>query len=267
MIDAEIRGKLGANFSRAHERAEDLLTSTTFGLLRYVDWHRGVGAVLQRARVAHFEGGDLTLRSDPEWLGVEAAIGRVVLWPLAEPFGQPDVLVNLLDLRGRPVAEVVVEAKLFSGKSSVATAYDDADDTWPASVDPDQLVRYWQWLVSRRKANGPDTKALVYLTAHAIPPVGDLRESLRRAPSMRLAWLSWRDVWTVARRCRESLPAEDLARLLTHKGLSWFDGFRPALEPDAFPSQRFWRDTRWFAPAVPEALEDRFSHPPFWRQP
>jgi hypothetical protein len=34
MIDAEIRGKLRADYSRAHDRAEDLLTSTAFGLLR-----------------------------------------------------------------------------------------------------------------------------------------------------------------------------------------------------------------------------------------
>ena len=265
MIDAELRGKLGAGFSRAHERAEDLLTSTVFGLLRYIDWACGVGAIVQRARVASLCGGAAILRSDPGWLGVEAVSGRVMLWPPAGPFGQPDVFVTLLDRHGAATAEVIFEVKLFSGKSSVAGADVDVATTRPADVDPDQLVRYWQWLASRSKASTSVIKALVYLTAHAIPPLDDLSESLHRAPAMRLAWLSWRDVWMVAQACRDSLPAEDLTRLLAHRGLSWFDGFASSSTPVAFSERRFWQGACWFAPAAAEGLEDECLLQRFWR--
>ena len=45
MIFAETMGK----FSERGERSEDMLTSTVFGLLRYIDVERGILPILQRA--------------------------------------------------------------------------------------------------------------------------------------------------------------------------------------------------------------------------
>jgi hypothetical protein len=44
---------------------------------------------------------------------------------------------------------------------------------------------------------------------------------------MDLAWLSWRDVWSVANDAKGHLPAKDLATLLHSKALNCFDGFAP----------------------------------------
>lgn len=46
MIFAELRGKLSSDYSRAHERGEDLLTSTVFGFLRYFSLSSGHLAIL-----------------------------------------------------------------------------------------------------------------------------------------------------------------------------------------------------------------------------
>jgi hypothetical protein len=82
MIFAELRSKLGVNYSRAHERAEDLLTSTVFGLLRYLTPADGLLAILRRARPARVDGGTVLIRPDPDWLEVStvAFIG-IDFWP------------------------------------------------------------------------------------------------------------------------------------------------------------------------------------------
>ncbi|HUX02753.1 MAG TPA: hypothetical protein VMY35_17460, partial [Phycisphaerae bacterium] len=52
MIEADLRGKLGRDASLAHDRAEDLLTSTVFGVLRYIPERTGVFPALMRSRHA-----------------------------------------------------------------------------------------------------------------------------------------------------------------------------------------------------------------------
>ena len=52
MIFAELHGKLGTDYSLAHERAEDLLTSSAFQLLRYLPPQRGLVALLRAVLVS-----------------------------------------------------------------------------------------------------------------------------------------------------------------------------------------------------------------------
>lgn len=56
MLFAERHGKLGRDGSLAHDRAEDLLTSTAFQLLRYLPPHDGLFAVLNRVRAVRWDG-------------------------------------------------------------------------------------------------------------------------------------------------------------------------------------------------------------------
>ena len=66
MLFAERQRKLGRDGSRAHDRAEDLLTSTAFQLLRYLPLADGLLAVLGRARAV---GADGQIQSvAPTWL-------------------------------------------------------------------------------------------------------------------------------------------------------------------------------------------------------
>jgi hypothetical protein len=131
MIFAELHGKLGVDYSRAHERAEDLLTSTVFGLLQYIPPAEGFLAMLRRARPVRIARESVMIQTDPDWLNVESVV-RVELsfWPDWRGHGEPDVLLNLYDATGNCVAVVLVEAKLHAPKSGQASEEDDelADD-------------------------------------------------------------------------------------------------------------------------------------------
>ncbi len=249
MIFAEIQGKLGKRGSQAHERAEDLFTSTVFGLLRYLPYHQGIGAVIRAARPVFLSDGDVVVRSDAAWLN-QMGVDRVELafWPQWGAYGEPDLLLDLLAADGTLVHRVLVEAKLHSPKSSRESRHRDgaerpSGNEWqPADIPDDQLAKYWEGLAALpSRISAPTT--LIYLTTHSVPPRRDLKESLQRAPSMRLAWMSWTDVWQTMRDAdiagMGALVAADLCRLLRHKNLGGFEGFRQTTI--AIPSQSFWR--------------------------
>lgn len=255
MIEAEIRGKLGRRYARAHERAEDLLTSTAFGLLQYLPAPWGICALLCRAHRMELCSGEVRVTDGGSWLEFPAdTTCTPTFWPSAREYGQPDLLLKFERQDETPVAEVLIEVKYLSGKSSSGGSSDDEADEERAEVasltseqDRDQLVKYWQWLL-RGAGRAEVRRAVVYLTAHTVPPLADLQESLERSPAMALGWLSWRDVWRVARDCEQetgSLPARDLARLLSHKGFGGFEGFhgRPGLFTTEVAVSSFWR---WF---------------------
>jgi hypothetical protein len=242
MIFAELHGKLGSDGSRAHDRLEDLLTSTAFGLLRYVPLRVGLLGLLRRVRVVEVRGSSACASRNPGWIDLDDAVTvEVVFWPSFGKYGQPDVLLHLMDVNRALIGVVLVEAKLYAPKSGAAGADADevADDEVP---DPDQLVKYWQGLQQHVRLRGSCPAWLVYLTAHSSPPVVELGEAMRRLRYMRLGWLSWFDVFDVAAAC-DDLPAKDLAALLSRKGFRGFSGFTEgAVE---LPLTRgFWRPAR-----------------------
>jgi hypothetical protein len=233
MLFAETHGKLGRDGSRAHDRAEDLLTSTAFQLLRYLSFESGFGAVLRRVRAVRADG---TVSNDlPAWLQLEGATrANFTFWPGWGEHGQPDVLAELFagnESRG----QFVIEVKLDSPKSGEATDEDEVSE----KPDSDQLYKYLQGL---RKRAGDAARGVVYLTQHAVPPTEQLTASLARERGDWLAWLSWRDVWAALKPCEEK-PAVDLVTILAAKGLKTFDGF--ALDPWRTTCEpHFWT---WFA--------------------
>src|SRR5437773_12478484 len=94
MIFAEIHGKLGSGYSRAHARGEDLLTSTAFGLLRYLPLQDGLLRVLEAVRP--LIGDAVSRRADPEWIDLRwAKRCEMRFWPWLRPFGQPDLILEL----------------------------------------------------------------------------------------------------------------------------------------------------------------------------
>ncbi len=246
MIFAEVHGKLGRNCSRAHERLEDLLTSTVFGLLRYLPPEDGLLPLLRRARFVTIEGGAVSVVESRDWLGDRPLLPRAPeFWPRWGRYGEPDLLLVLQDEHDVAARAILIEAKLYSPKSGSA-GEDDSSVANPEVPDPDQLVRYWQGLSTRYAGV---ERTIIYLTSHGVPPAAELVESLRREPSMRLAWLSWRDIWRIAdQAAKNSLAAQDLATLLRHKGLYSFSGFSDlnALMP-VRASARYWLGRHWFA--------------------
>lgn len=137
MIFAELHGKLGHDYSLAHDRAEDLLTSTVFQLLRYLPITDGFLPLLRKARSA---GGERLSFEDTDAVELE-------LWPRLGVGCCPDVLLKLI--RGSNVSHaVVIEAKLFAGKTGRGIdagpedqllKTDDADAEESEPIAPDQL--------------------------------------------------------------------------------------------------------------------------------
>jgi hypothetical protein len=245
MIFADIHGKLGSDGQRAHDRSEDLLTSTAFGLLRYLPFDVGLGALLRRARVVT-QTADTACNVTPNWLRLDGGLARPIeFWPRLRRGGEPDLRLTLD--RGNEV--VLIEVKLDSGKTLIAGADDDdlepSGDAEEPPIDPDQLVRYWEGQQAEVAA-GVRT-SIIYLTAHAVPPLRDLGASLKPEKPIRLAWLSWRDVCAVAELAKKghvgSDAATDLAALLRHKGLFEFNGFADAEPAKNLPATaNFWTE-------------------------
>src|SRR5688572_5066022 len=144
MIFADMRGKLGDHCARAHERGEDVLTSTVFGLIRYLPIEEGLLRVLRRVRPVVKDDENPTLRSDAAWIDTRhVRTARVEFWPSFEAFGEPDVLLWLEDESGARLHVVLIEAKYLSPKSGRAEEDEVLEDERPHG---DQLVKYWQGL-------------------------------------------------------------------------------------------------------------------------
>lgn len=241
MLYAERHGKLGRDGS-PHERSEDLLTSTAFQLLGYIDPKPGLFAALRRMRPAGTS-------SFPERLRRALDLAEnytLQFWPRWTGRGEPDVVVSLV-ANGQAFAHFVIEIKLDSDKSPRAEDALPEDATAPKLRD--QLADYYRGLRERYSDAGI---GVVYLTSHAVPPVEELTESLSREGGDWLGWLSWREVWSVMREAgNHSAPAADLAEILAKKGLKDFDGF----EMD--PSPRLGSITFWEGEAVPNPAVGR----------
>lgn len=285
MIFAEIHGKLGQHHSRAHERAEDLLTSTVFGLLRYLPLSDWMPELVRRIRPIDEERGP-GFPMDRNWLDSSTVVRcRLEMWRGRRPHGEPDVLMSLFDDQERLRHLLVIEVKLYSPKSGTAKIVKrgaDADDEEEqlADIDKDQLVRYWRYLCDERsqeraKQTGdsadapPICASLVYLTAHATPPTDELLLSRRAGgPDMRLGWLSWFDMWQVVHHIAardKALPAVDLATLLSHKGFRRFIGFTSKETTSgawSSESPRFWQKRSWFRQKGSAPVEGA----KFWKQ-
>lgn len=218
MIDAILRGKLTTT--------EDVLTSCVVGLLAESPREHGLLAWLERAR-------PYAALAAPLRFGPDATF-QVVYWPQTTEHGEPDVLVEVLD--GRRTHAILIEAKYGAPKS-------DWVDLEDGDQRRDQLARYWSAL--RRgdlacmgvERLGRCEQTVIYVTAHGSPPMSELSGSIEAArdPSLRLAWLSWRDAWSVAaagmHAGRAAFAGRSLCALLEHLGLTQFRGVADRILP------------------------------------
>src|SRR4051794_1537437 len=100
MIFAELRGKIRSTGTRLHERAEDALTSTAFGLLRYVPGNEGLSALLRRTLKIQLLDNTIVVEKDPSWLGSYHWSRDPMFWPRYRHYGEPDLLLKAIDSAG-----------------------------------------------------------------------------------------------------------------------------------------------------------------------
>lgn len=215
MIQALLKGKLNQYLTKSPFEIEDLLTSIVFGSCQYVPPEHGVMPFLARARsgptkadthlsdligeISDVEyefwpnwcaisGIDPMLASKPPDLSNSNDAGGPIHSASGEVCGAiPELVLKFRRTSGKS-AWIIIEAKLFSGKSSYAT-----------SVGPvsDQLGKYWLQLKLQAEREKAEPLAIVYVTQGVFFPASEFDETKKELlskghPPAPLFWLSWR---------------------------------------------------------------------------
>lgn len=233
MIIAELRNKLSGDGIGLTDRSEDLLTSTVFGLLRYLPadavlfrWLRGAKPLV--------DGGRPLIAGD----AVEA---RLEFWPRVR---EREMDLSLV-ARGPSGEEIVgIECKLGEGPSP-AEPRPNLPERTVLLRRGNQLADYWDairhdelhpisWTVSEKPP-----RALLYLTADLVCPTDALEDALehirpewRDEAARAFHWIHWQALPEVLRAflaeegdAYRRQVAADLLALLERKSLAHFRGF------------------------------------------
>lgn len=284
MLQAELRGKLRRRITSDIERLEDVLTSNVLGTMRYLPAEDALLPFLKSARNVFGEGLSLGGR-------LQGVTWR--FWPRLGSTKEPDLALVLRTESGIDV--LIVEAKYFSGKSSLArrgvglenavTGSSLPHQATDADGDPDdvgagdQLEGYLRLLREDGLRGLPydrtkvTSRRLIYLTRHATIPLDALRATAmcfrpneQEVLRTELFWCNWQSALRAFDKLRlrtvETWKRDlvcDVCRLLERKGFTYWDGFRPA-ESEWPPSRSFWARQQWF-----EAAPAWFGNLPAWR--
>ncbi len=192
MLAGIVRGKVPVDLG-----LEDGLTAATLGSLRYLP----PAFCLEWLSLARDRNGvQLAVPVAPRPWGES-----VCMWPrfeLDEAGVEPDAVIEL------PAHWIIIEAKLWSGKSNVL------EDAGSEGIS-DQLARQWVAVQRARERAGCSTGAqsLVFVTAHAVVPEHELAESedaivRAGAGAPRVFWVNWSALARVLRAARTHLSDE-----------------------------------------------------------
>lgn len=214
MIQAELRNKLGGDFSRATPRSEDLLTSSFFGLLGYLPESAFNVCFTD---VLWFSDAEPKGTLDPFWPPATPEAWKYKFWKWLPRVGvDPPGEIDLL-LEGRSL-NLGIEVK-----------YDSILDI---TEDNNQLVRYWRAL-----GEYPRSFRLLYLTKDLQPPVEEIVDALTkgRAYGIEVGWISWTTLHKVLKNQIASAAfsgwqepiAKDLIALLESRDLVSLRPFPP----------------------------------------
>lgn len=223
MIQAELKGKLSECESLSvAERWEDVLTSSVFGLLRYLPQE----IALQFFSKAKAINPDRTLHFDID----EIRNLKFAFWPswsYNNHIVEPDVLIDVIDINDQ-IRKIVIEAKFGSGKSQTSSNnVIDPEIEESELFDEDQLVRQYKYAMREFKSCRP---VLIYLTAHFVIPRFDIQETLEDLEDFNnpeIYWLGWWQLGNVMKNIqtnqRDQMIVEDLIKLLEKRQLMLFD--------------------------------------------
>ncbi len=261
MIPALLHGKL----SRDQENMEDVLTSSVFGLMRYLTPQSALLPWLARSESTESMSGgqSFPLRLLGE-LGTDVPIDvqyefwpykRGTMWSICEP----DVVIRVKISPTRKLI-ILIEAKYRSGKSSIADCetedgeYEVGQESEKAIED--QLAREWDNLVKVATSEGAEPH-LIYLTAGFAASRNAIKSSIAdydvsnhkyETKVPRIYSLLWREVYeviafnSISTTGHETLIAHDLLALMLRLKLTFFHGFRE-ISPGNIPTIE-WTFTR-----------------------
>jgi len=211
MIEADLHGKI-----KEIENHEDLLTSTVFGMAKYIS-NPFIPYLLSFAKTIK----DMSFK-DAINFDLRTSTPKIFFWKKLPSLREPDIIIEFQDADKTYL--LGVEVKFYSPKSG------EGED--------DQLKRYFQDLMSKSKNENSIFLGIVYLTKY--PAYEDLKDSLRQIEDLQLDidaknmlfTLRWHDVTRAIMEYlkRDIPPIEklilyDLIRYLKHKNLVEFNGF------------------------------------------
>jgi hypothetical protein len=231
MTIAELRGKISETGTNLSERMEDLLTSDTFGCMRYLPAARVLLPFLNKAY--SFNG--ITFVIPDRIVKVHYSF-----WPWLEfrdriPC-EPDVVVGL-ETAHDCVHLVLVESKYYSGLSSEEDKCAEPNDQLARELDNLDIVSSADlgWAPRLDIAS----RTLLFVTQHMGMPHELVAQSLseyrcKRKKDGDIFWASWRFLPSILEESlgKESTPEyravlEDMLRLFLRKGLIMFEGIEP----------------------------------------
>ena len=259
MTIAEIRGKISEAGTNLSERMEDLLTSDTFGCMRYLPAEKALLPFLRTGRSFHGEA-----------FTVPDRIIRVhySFWPWLKLLGctpcQPDVVLGL-ETEGHHVHLVLVEAKYYSGLSSEEDERPEPNDQLARELDNLDTVSCaaFGWGHQLKIA----TRTLLFVTQDMGVPHHLMAQSLaeygrKRHKDGDIFWTSWRFLPPVLEQSLERegvlehrAVLEDMLSLLQKKGLTVFNGVKPVTEHFVLPDFYHYATRRYSWPDVPKFLD------------
>jgi len=234
MTIAELRGKISGTGTNLSERMEDLLTSDTFGCMRYLSAEKVMMPFLNTAQSFH---GKSFLLPD-KFVKVYYAF-----WPWLKSRDripcEPDLVIGL-ETEENSIHLVMVEAKYYSGLSSEEDERPEPNDQLARELDNLDITSCVTlgWPPQLNIAS----RTLLFVTQDMGMPRELLAQSLseyrrKRNKDSDIFWTSWRVLPSILEQIlkKETLPEnaavlEDMIGILLKKGLIMFQGIEPITE-------------------------------------
>lgn len=258
MTVAEIRGKISEAGASLSERMEDLLTSDTFGCMRYMPPQDALVPFLLTA--SSLQGNALTIPA-----GVLTI--HWSFWPWLKAAGripcEPDVVLGL-ETEENHVHLIVIEAKYKSGLSSEEDERDEPNDQLARELDNLDAVSCAT--LGWRPQSEIASRVLLFVTQDMGIPRDLLTKSLaeyarKRNKEGNVYWTSWRFLPSILERSLEVEASqerravlEDMLMLLLRKGLVLFCGVDPIAQYFTVPEFYRFAPTTYSWPNVTDPL-------------
>lgn len=203
---ADVHGKISESGNNLSDRLEDYLTGTFFGTLRYMGFHKGLGALLSRTLKPS------ELRTSIAKLTYDHWAPNVEFWPYHQD-GELDVVIDFPELL------IGIEVKYLSGLSS-----NDKEKGFVAPEESEnQLSREARVLQSRAKK----PKLLIFIAPQGSCQVIYNASLPKVTDEVSFAYVTWEDLYEALNFIKsdnlyEQIMIEDLKAFLKKRGFEQF---------------------------------------------